>query len=349
LGGEVDDDNCPIEIPPFDCLKEEGGEEGTDVWHLRPQDINAVIALGDSISAGFGMISGRPPLAIILEYRGKAFSSGSDDGDYTLANFLRTYDDAGNPPTGAPSGVTLPLARRKDLNFAVSGSLSTELPSQASRLISALSHSRYDGLIGGYKLVTVLVGANNLCQACSSLAAERERADPAAFERDVRETLERLRIGVGRVFVNLVGLFNVSNVYSAAQTDPYCRFLFDKSNLALCPCATASDETRAYAGELAVEYNRRLVRIADDYGPGKRNDFGVVYQPGLEGLKPDEFGQGFLSRFDCFHPNRCAHRVMALGIWNNMFSPSDRKGHVGTGASFDNLDIVCPGRGVHLQ
>src|SRR3954470_17396142 len=36
LGGE-DDGECPIEIPPFDCFKEEGGEGGADVWHLRPQ------------------------------------------------------------------------------------------------------------------------------------------------------------------------------------------------------------------------------------------------------------------------------------------------------------------------
>lgn len=65
------------------------------------------------------LYKGRPPVATILEYRGKAFSSGADDNDHTIANFLRIYHEGGKPVEGAPSGVTLPLAHQKELNYAV--------------------------------------------------------------------------------------------------------------------------------------------------------------------------------------------------------------------------------------
>ena len=48
-------------------------------------------------------------MATVLEFRGKVFSGGGDKDEYTLANFLRTYD---NGLQGSPSGVTLPLGKR---------------------------------------------------------------------------------------------------------------------------------------------------------------------------------------------------------------------------------------------
>jgi len=55
------------------------------------------------------MVSARPPFATVLEFRGKVFSGGGDDGEYTIANFLRTYS---KHVTGSPSGVTLPLGNQ---------------------------------------------------------------------------------------------------------------------------------------------------------------------------------------------------------------------------------------------
>lgn len=72
-------DQCPIQLPEFKCETfywDDGRHESRDAQHLRPhvsfqaidntcsllndllQDIKSVIALGDSISAGFGMLSG---------------------------------------------------------------------------------------------------------------------------------------------------------------------------------------------------------------------------------------------------------------------------------------------------
>lgn len=79
------------------------------------KDIKAVISLGDSITAGFGMLSGRPPFASVWEYRGKVFSMGGDpDEVYTLPHL---FSKAGL--LGASTGVTVPLSQGSALNNAV--------------------------------------------------------------------------------------------------------------------------------------------------------------------------------------------------------------------------------------
>lgn len=54
-----------------------------------PAQVDVVMALGDSITAGFGMEGKRGGLH---EYRGKSWSIGGDDNATTLPNFLRHYN-----------------------------------------------------------------------------------------------------------------------------------------------------------------------------------------------------------------------------------------------------------------
>jgi hypothetical protein len=62
--------------------------------------------------------TGRPPFSTILEFRGKVFSVGGDEGEYTIPNFLSRYTGK-SISKGAPKGITLPLSRGKQLNNAV--------------------------------------------------------------------------------------------------------------------------------------------------------------------------------------------------------------------------------------
>jgi len=47
------------------------------------------------------------------------------------------------------------------------------------------------------------------------------------------------------------------------------------------------------------EYNRRLVKIANEFNAKQLNDFAVVIQPYLQNMKIPDLA--FLSGFDCFH------------------------------------------------
>ncbi|KAG0245212.1 hypothetical protein BGW41_002681 [Actinomortierella wolfii] len=311
--------------------------------------------MGDSITAGFAMLSGRPPLATIFEFRGKVFSDGGDDGELTLANFLRTYQ---RRLEGSPLGVTLPLAHGKGLNTAVSGAIVQHLPAQVDRLRSQFSRGgAYHHYRNSWKLVTLFIGANNLCAACNDdnvnkqFYGDTEVAHPSVFREALLATLRDLKPAVGgKAFVNLVGVFDVTLVYDQSRGYPYCEMLLDVVPIPICSCASGNDEHRKKAGQLVREYNMVMQEVADEINrtEGRDGQFGVVYQPGLTEFKRGAagYGQGFLSGLDCFHPNRCANQLMAISLWNNMFSPVGDKD---TPTDPENAYIYCPRPNDYLQ
>ncbi|RKO90196.1 hypothetical protein BDK51DRAFT_27095, partial [Blyttiomyces helicus] len=72
---------------------------------LRPSDFKAFIAMGDSITAGFGAEGEQKNIFHDLnEDRGISFSGGGDPGAVSLANFFKNYVP-GNNITGPSTGV----------------------------------------------------------------------------------------------------------------------------------------------------------------------------------------------------------------------------------------------------
>ncbi|KAI8974686.1 hypothetical protein BDB01DRAFT_806093 [Pilobolus umbonatus] len=328
---------CLHKIPRFYCLPFLWDDAiiDRDAYHLRPQDIKSITALGDSITAGFGMISGRPPFSTVLEYRGKTFPIGGDTDEYTLSNFLSTY----NPYiTGASGGVTLPLAKGKEMNNAVSGAKSQDLDEQITRLVK-LYRTHYKAYKDEWKLITVFVGANNVCVLCNPPSTRLPGlADADVFESNIRHVLDRVKDEIGKSFVNLVGLFNVSAVYEASRGDPYCEYIFDPSHITVCSCIQDDKEQRKAADLLIIEYNTRLKKLELEY-KHKHKEFGLSYQPGFTQFEIAKYKQSYLSDVDCFHPNKCANQVMAILLWNNMFSNAVEKE---SKLNVESIDFVCP-------
>ncbi|KAF9436710.1 hypothetical protein BGZ76_003198, partial [Entomortierella beljakovae] len=360
FGESRNNTSCPAQIQEWKCepygLTEQDMIKPLDVWHLRPhipslrsseiQDIKAIISIGDSITAGFAMVSGRPPFATVLEFRGKVFSGGGDNDEYTLTNFLRTYR---KHVRGSPSGFTLPLAFGKGLNTAVSGAIAQSLPSQIARLKRLF---RFGGTYHRYKkewkVTTLFIGANNICAACGQGDSIPKVADPDEYGAVLRSALRELRDAIGPTFVNLVGIFDVSLVYDLSRGYPYCELLFDKIPFPICGCATGNEADRQRAGDLATKYNEVMEQIAQEINEESDGNFGVVYQPGLTNFKErsSPYGQGYMSGLDCFHPNKCANQVMAIILWNNMFSS---RGNKHPPRNSDELKIYCPGPSDYLQ
>jgi hypothetical protein len=73
----------PFPKPVFDCPKLSPAPPATDVRKLRPGNIKAIMAMGDSITAGFAM-KGVPPTDF-LEYRDYVYSIGGAEDAFTLA------------------------------------------------------------------------------------------------------------------------------------------------------------------------------------------------------------------------------------------------------------------------
>ncbi|KAF9206890.1 hypothetical protein BGZ49_001615 [Haplosporangium sp. Z 27] len=295
-----------------------------------------------------GHRTARPPFATVLEYRGKVFSGGGDNGEYTLANFLKTY---AKNVRGSPSGFTLPLASGKGLNTAVSGAIAQSLPSQIERLKRLFSFGGpYHKYKNEWKLATVFIGANNICAACGSGKDIPEIADPEEYGSALKQTLQELKKSVGPTFVNLVGIFDVSLVYDLSRGYDYCELLFDRLPFPICGCATGNETDRQRAGYLARKYNEVMERVAQEINEENADigTFGVSFQPGLTEFKDGSspYGQGYMSGFDCFHPNKCANQVMAIALWNNMFSSRENKYRP---MNPEGLEIYCPGSTDYLQ
>lgn len=92
----------------------------------------------------------------------------------------------------------------------MSGAKSQELNGEISRLVRVLNTAEYKEIKDDWKLITLFIGANNVCVLCEPpMTTLPGLADADVFEDNVRQVLERIRSDVGKSFVNLVALFNV--------------------------------------------------------------------------------------------------------------------------------------------
>jgi len=72
--------------------------------------------------------------------------------------------------------------------------------------------------------LTVLIGANNLCRGCDPNFNIYDEAKD--FEDQLRALVAQLQ-EVPRLFVNMVSIFNISQVFKVSEKELYCRGVHD--------------------------------------------------------------------------------------------------------------------------
>ncbi|KAJ3416994.1 hypothetical protein HDV05_007476 [Chytridiales sp. JEL 0842] len=336
---ELDGINARFSCPAagFTCKPyANDGVVPTNAKTVRPKDIATVMSIGDSITAGFAMKSGTLPFTQITEFRGSVAFIGGDAGDLTVPNYLKNY----NPRVqGASTGTTALRATIDVLNAAVSGALVSDLPGQVTELVKAFNARGNTYEDDSWKMVNVLIGANNVCSSCKPNTANLHSAD--AFERNFRTTMQALRTNFNKTIVNAVELFDVSEVYEPQQSSSYCRFA--QGILNLCECNDTAAK-RAAMDALTVQYNERLRKVAAEF---QFPDFVVNVQPGLRNISLQTAGLSYLSKLDCFHPSLCANQVVTNMLWNNLFQPASQK--VDNYQLTDIIPAFCPGPNDYFQ
>lgn len=85
-------------------------------------------------------------------------------------------------------------------------------------------------------MINIQIGSNDMCSACNS--SYINDTTPEVFGSYVEAAVERIRNGIPKVLVNLVGTFNVSEVFPLREGQSYCLPAKDTGD-PLCPCATA--------------------------------------------------------------------------------------------------------------
>ncbi|XP_047466154.1 phospholipase B1, membrane-associated [Mugil cephalus] len=308
----------------------------TSVHRLRPADIKVVAALGDSITASFGA-KATNLIQLPTEYRGVSWSIGGDETletVTTLPNILRKF----NPNIkGMSKGEG---KSQTGFNVAVSGAKVAGIPEQVHHLIETMKNDTTVDFQNDWKLVTLFIGGNDLCQYCNDRAA----LSPKNYSYHMMRSLDILYKEVPRTIVNVLGILEIEGLRRIKRDSLGCTVLQEN----VCPCFLLPGEDSPELSEIK-RINRELQIETEELVYGGRydgrEDFAVVLQPFFKNTvvplnldaKPDTT---YFSE-DCFHFSERGHADMATALWNNMLEP------VGEKQTYNNFtnsrnNIKCP-------
>jgi len=291
---------CPSLASPPDAV---------NVSSLRPGNIKVVMAMGDSITAA---MSAKDTLIFSLkEYRGISYAVGGDAGVTTLPNLLKPYLPAGYP-VGISTGVGKRESSGTGLNAAVSGAINKDMLSQATWLVQQLKANKNVNFNLDWKVLTVWIGSNNLCDVCSS----QNPNNGDNFQNEVYAALNYIQANVPRVFVNLVANLDISNLYYIDSGA--CSLI----HWVACGCVSSKSDL-PIVQKTGLDYQARAKTIAAKLNALNKPDFFVAVQPFLVNTLITDRKE--LSAADCFHPSAPSHGIAAVALWNNMLTPSAQK------------------------
>jgi len=295
----------------FDCPSLAVPVDVADVNKLQPGHIKVVTALGDSITCGY---SAKDTSVISLkQYRGLSFPIGADPGVVTLPNLIKQYSPPGFP-IGASIGTGLRDSPGNGLNGAVSGAINSDLLGQAQWLVEQLKANKQINMAKDWKMLSVWIGSNNLCQICNNYT--QNNGDN--YEKHMLATLDYLYANVPRLYVNLLPNLDITQMYQYKAG--VCSLLHGYE----CPCATSTNAAnRAAVSSGAKEYLSRAIRIAANFRARNNKEFAVVVQPFL--TESAIFNRSYLSAADCFHPSAISHVAISTALWNSLLTPSAQK------------------------
>ncbi|XP_033106390.1 phospholipase B1, membrane-associated-like [Anneissia japonica] len=269
---------------------------------VRPADIKVVGAIGDSITAANGAGACTVP-GVAIEYRGRSWSIGGDGALESLTERV----------------VTIP---------------SKHMPIQARRLIDKMKNHPSVDFENDWKLVTLFIGGNDLCQYCDN----PNKFDPHQYIEYIDEALTLMQEELPRTIVNVVVILNVPQI--ELLSSPKC----DAVHLVVCDCAMfLPNETAAHLQQVTANYQDWTIELVESGKFDTKEDFTAVSQPFF--TKTDtpmipETGEPDFSFFapDCFHFSSKGHTASAGELWNNMLMPVGKKRT--TWLPFS--DLICP-------
>ncbi|CEP16713.1 hypothetical protein [Parasitella parasitica] len=319
-----------------------------NVHDLRMDDIKVVGALGDSITAGFGIMgfdtTVNPVIAALNsynEYRGLSYSIGGDKDAFTIPNYVKHYQaNVTGYSVGKHIGEYCNDSPKADqLNAAQSGAIAMNLDHELDYLIPQMMLMEGIDFENDWKMINLQIGSNDMCGACNS--TYMDEVTPEKFGGYIEAAIERIHANIPNALVNLIGTFNVSELFPLTDGQAYCRPKNNDSstigNRKSCSCGN-SPEGLEKMYNLTAAYNEKLYKIYEKYQQNKTDTFAVVYQPA--NLNISGFPIEFFSNLDCFHPSLIGHEWVSKVIWNQLFSKQSMKPAI---LNYNvNETIYCP-------
>uniref|UniRef100_A0A182UXX1 Phospholipase B1, membrane-associated n=1 Tax=Anopheles merus TaxID=30066 RepID=A0A182UXX1_ANOME len=266
---------------PFPCPTEgmRSPRVPTSVHELRPGDIDVVAALGDSLTAGTGVLA-TGILELIIENRGLSWCIGGQ-GTWrqylTLPNILKVFNPNLNGYVVADS---LSIDRASRFDVAEIAGMSQDLPHQARNLIKRMKADRSVSIKKDWKLITIFMGHNDFCSRICFLP----KPEKALYqhEQNLLATLRLLRKYLPRAMVNIVATIEyIIHQWNRIQQ------------------SVAEREEFNNATDFVVNFQPFPEQLT------------------LPTLQNGDTDAGIVS-VDCFHFSQRGHAIAANSYWNNL-------------------------------
>jgi phospholipase B1 len=308
----------------FNCTDLRVPPPTTNVSQLHPGHVGYVLAMGDSISAGFAA-RGTP-----FEDRDISWSIGVGSAEQlTLPFMLSQYGS--RPVRGQSTERRIPAKvwklpdgdyhpRTDFLNVAESsGAVHRGSMVQQWEYIQeqVADTGKYPGFDEAWKVLTVWMTANDVCGAGDSCKHAIDSKDLEKWVNGTDALLRNVSMAFRNVYVNLISTLDLSNIHRLQQQKPYCKALH--TLIDECGCIDRGNQTELANLDMNVHtMNNALHGLAAKWHAELTNpttgraDMAVVVQAFQEGIGPTLDGS-FLNRMDCFHPSTIAHEDLAIG------------------------------------
>ncbi|KAI6174859.1 Phospholipase B1, membrane-associated [Aphelenchoides bicaudatus] len=278
---------CPKTKPTF--------VTGKSTADLSPEDIGIIAALGDALSTGKGLWS-QTNNPNFIEFRGAAFTIGGDatiDGLITIPNILREFSgkDLHGVSHGMGARAELP---DHQLNVAMGGATSRDMPEQAHELVKRLSELKDVDVYNTWSMIIITIGTEEICQNCSIPETDA-----------LRETIDILNRGIHKALVIMLGPIHVSSSYH------------QKANLLRTRCACFKDKEESFITSLSNKWSKAFEDVQEHADKYKRQHFSILTLPMLT----------ITSRYpySLFIPNkpllnRRGHSYATKWLWNRLIA-----------------------------
>ncbi|XP_051472021.1 phospholipase B1, membrane-associated [Apus apus] len=319
--------SCPEQAP--------SSRVPTSVHELQPADIKVIGALGDSLTTALEAKG----TDLQTDWRGLSWSIGGDgtlETQTTLPNILKKF----NPNLfGFSTGSSKETA---GFNVAQRGAAARNMLAQAHELVELMRNSPKINFKEDWKLITVLIGGNDLCQYC----LDKETYSVQKYVKHLQDTLDVFYKELPRVFVNVVEILEISGLRQIAASSSQCALTAKN----FCPCFLNPEENSSELQEIKRvnrDFQTEALQLINSGRYEKREDFAVVMQPFFRNtlLPLDRNDKPDMSFFaaDCFHFSVRGYAEMAMALWNNMLEPVGEK-QTYNNFTHDRSKLKCPNR-----
>ena len=235
------------------------------------------------------------------------------------------------------------------MNAAQSGGMARILPTDEVNYLKDrfAEYLKQDPTLqDSWKIVNILIGANDLCISCNKLMKDAI-VSAEKYKVNLNQTMANLQAHFPKTIVAITEMFKVSPIVEVSKKEKSCgliHFVLPEE----CQCAFSyfsGPQNRAIMDATVDLYNKAVREIAEFWNSKNLDGFGISVLPSLMNADLASENSDFISSVDCFHPSQLAHEYMAIHLWNNLLrEPKER-------TSDFNLDepILCPTEDSHVH